>query len=580
MSYQNHNQNNFTRGSQIFAHQLRMFGQGSKNSSLAGLVLTITWLICRIYQKLSLRDIYYFIIERYVQLKLTIGEYFYPIDQIGINFYYLEKKTWVYRNARSFVYKFWHVTSHGARINKFGQFLLHSALIEAIIVFTIGVLASIIFFAYQGKKAVIKDKIRGADFMEAKTLAKILTRTNQASCIKFSGLPLLKDSERKHILITGTTGSGKTNMLNELLPQIRKKQDRAIIVDLTGSFTKKFFDSNYDKLLNPLANNTEHWLPWNDCLEVSDFDDIASSFSSYNPRLDDFFTKTSELVLAEGLRLYQDSKDIKKLIYSIIYSNNKEFARMFQNTAVSGIVSSNAPETSSSIQATLGKNIAALKYLQPNGNFSIRKWFNEETGWLFITASPNQRVTLRPLIAAWISIAIKALMSRNIGNAYNNHNTYSPHKNMWFVIDELPAVQKIAALPIALAESRKYGGCFVTAIQNIYQLEEIYGSAGSSSMLDLFGSKFIFRVSDQQTAHRSALMLGEQEIIETQENLSYGSNTMRDGVNMNNLEKRKLLVMPSEIMNLPDLTCYVKFAGNLPITKLQMNLQEAVRKFV
>ncbi len=225
---------------------------------------------------------------------------------------------------------------------------------------------------------------------------------------------------------------------------------------------------------------------------------------------------------------------------------------------------SSAPETSSGIQATIGKNIAALRYLKPDGNFSIRKWFTSEEGWLFITSSPNQRVTLRPLIAAWISIAIKALMDRNINNT---------HQNMWFVIDELPSLQKIAALGVALAESRKYGGCFVAGMQNIYQLEEIYGLAGSSSMLDLFGSKFIFRVSDQQTAYRSALMLGEQEILETQENLSYGANTMRDGVNMSHLEKRKLLVMPSEIMNLPDLTCYVKLAGNFPITKLQMNLQ-------
>lgn len=48
---------------------------------------------------------------------------------------------------------------------------------------------------------------------------------------------------------------------------------------------------------------------------------------------------------------------------------------------------------------------------------------------------------------------------------------------------------------------------------------------------------------------------------------------MRDGVNMNHLERRKLLVMPSEIMNLPDLTCYVNLAGNVPITKLQIKLQ-------
>ncbi|KJV80289.1 type IV secretory system Conjugative DNA transfer family protein [Rickettsia hoogstraalii str. RCCE3] len=343
-------------------------------------------------------------------------------------------------------------------------------------------------------------------------------------------------------------------MLNELLPQIRKERGRAIIVDMTGGFTDRFFDYRCDKLLNPFAAGSEHWLPWNDCKELSDFDDIASSFSNYNPKIDDFFAKTAELVLAEGLRLYQDSKDIEKLINAITYSSNKEFARIFKGTAVSGIISSSAPETSSGIQATIGKNIAALRYLKPNGNFSIRKWFTNEEGWLFITSSPNQRVTLRPLIAAWISIAIKALMDRNINNS---------NQNMWFVIDELPALQKISALPIALAESRKYGGCVVAGMQNIHQLEEIYGHAGAASMLDLFGSKVIFRVSDQQTAYRSALMLGEQEIIETQENLSYGANTMRDGVNMSHLEKRKLLVMPSEIMNLPDLTCYVKLAGRV-----------------
>ncbi|WP_341790794.1 type IV secretion system DNA-binding domain-containing protein [Rickettsia endosymbiont of Polydrusus tereticollis] len=435
---------------------MRMLGQGSINALTAGLIFTVVWLMWRTYQKLSLISLYYFIIERYAELKLAIGEYFYPIDQIGIKFYYLEQKAWVYHNAEEFVYKFWHITPYSHNINQFGQFLLHSAWQEGIITFTVGMFTAIIFFMYRGKKAVIQDKIRGADFVEAKTLAKMLYKNKQAANICFSGLPLVKDSERRHVLITGTTGSGKTNMLNELLPQIRKERGRAIIVDLTGSFTDRFFDPKCDKILNPL---------------------------------------------------------------------------------------------------------------KPKGEFSIRKWFTADKGWLFITSTPNQRVMLRPLIAAWISIAIKALMNRNINNT---------HSNMWFVIDELPALQKISSLGIALAESRKYGGCVVAGMQNIHQLEEIYGHAGAASMLDLFGSKFIFRVSDQQTAHKSALMLGEQEIIETQENLSYGANSMRDGVNMHSLEKRKLLVMPSEIMNLEDLTCYVKFAGNFPITKLQMNLQTMI----
>ena len=52
--------------------------------------------------------------------------------------------------------------------------------------------------------------------------------------------------------------------------------------------------------------------------------------------------------------------------------------------------------------------------------------------------------------------------------------------------DELPALQKVPSLETGLAEARKYGGCFVAGIQNIYQMEKIYGHAGAASMLDLF----------------------------------------------------------------------------------------------
>ncbi|MFP3034608.1 MAG: TraD N-terminal domain-containing protein [Candidatus Tisiphia sp.] len=92
MSYQN--QNNFTRGSQIFAHQMRMLGQGSINALMIGAVSVLAWLMLRIFQKLSLLSLYYFIIERYVQLKLVIGQYFYSLEQIGIEFYYIEYQVW------------------------------------------------------------------------------------------------------------------------------------------------------------------------------------------------------------------------------------------------------------------------------------------------------------------------------------------------------------------------------------------------------------------------------------------------------------------------------------------------------
>ncbi|ABV73477.1 Putative conjugative transfer protein TraD [Rickettsia canadensis str. McKiel] len=118
---------------------------------MIGVVSVLAWLMLRTFQKLSLLSLYYFIIERYVQLKLAIGQYFYPLEQIGIKFYYIEQKAWGYRNAKEFIHKFWHVTLHSHNINEFEQFLLHPALQEAVVAFTIGIFTVIIFFIYRVK---------------------------------------------------------------------------------------------------------------------------------------------------------------------------------------------------------------------------------------------------------------------------------------------------------------------------------------------------------------------------------------------------------------------------------------------
>ncbi len=171
---------------------------------------------------------------------------------------------------------------------------------------------------------------------------------------------------------------------------------------------------------------------------------------------------------------------------------------------------------------------------------------------------------MRPLISAWANIAINGMLDR----PHSGRN-----EKMWFVMDELPAIQKIPSLAMVLAQGRKYGACLVAGIQNIAQLERIYGHDASKELLDLFRTRFFFAVSDNHIAEYASKSLGEIEIDETKESLSYGSNTMRDGVNINSAEKIKRLVLPDEVKNLPPLTCYVKLCGKYPITKLTVRLQ-------
>lgn len=76
---------------------------------------------------------------------------------------------------------------------------------------------------------------------------------------------------------------------------------------------------------------------------------------------------------------------------------------------------------------------------------------SKPNSWLFITARPDQRETLRPFLSAWIDIAINALMVM-----YENQQC-----RLWFIMDELTALQKLPRLHAGPAEGRKYGECII-----------------------------------------------------------------------------------------------------------------------
>lgn len=557
-------QGSFTRGSQLYAHKFRMLLKGSKYTVLVGVITATAWLLFRAVNQLTFATVYYYLIERYVQLKLDIGRHFYEIPEIGISFYSLEQHKFIYRIATEYLHRFYYSTSHGSSINSFIDWLLYKAGIEFLIAFLVGVTTTILFFIALGSRIIGTKKLRGAELVEPEELARILYKAGRASDLKISGVPLVKSSENRHILLTGTTGSGKTNMLNSLLPQIRQRGDKAIIFDLTGVFENRFYQSKLDTILNPFDSRTALWLPWNDCHYEYDYASLASSFISTNSMHDKYWDEAASKVFSCALYKHQDSKSLKSLLDLLCNASFNEFCDYFKGTTVAGLVSKENEKGTASVRSTFLNKIEGLKYLKEGGSFSIKDWVNNGTGWLFITAPPSQREALRPLISAWIDIAIQGLKER------------SPevmNSNLWFILDELPALQKIPSLTSGLAEGRKYGGCFVAGLQNIHQLEEIYGHSGAFSLLDQFNTRLFFKVGDAKTAEYASKNLGEKQISETKEHLSYGADSLRDGVNINSSKYMEPLVIYTEVMQLEPRSCYLKLDGPYPITKLTMKVQ-------
>ena len=172
------------------------------------------------------------------------------------------------------------------------------------------------FWVYRGKKRQQTTILKGYTLSTPKALRKQIAKCG-ASTIQLAEIPLPKNAECEHMMLCGTTGSGKTNAINHLLEQIRALNQKAIIIDSTGGFVSSFFDSTQDKLLNPFDARTQQWDLWQECREEYDFDEFAESLIPNN-KYDSFWTKAGQQLFSAGCaksttRSYSQYRSVIKL---------------------------------------------------------------------------------------------------------------------------------------------------------------------------------------------------------------------------------------------------------------------------
>ena len=135
----------------------------------------------------------------------------------------------------------------------------------------------------------------------------------------------------------------------------------------------------------------------------------------------------------------------------------------------------------------------------------------------------------------------------------------------------MASLHKQEAFPKALAEIRKYGGCIAVGLQDIPQLQAQYGRSEAESLVSLLNTRVIFRNGHPDTARVMSQMLGEQEVREAVEGISYGAHQMRDGVSLNDQTRMKPVVTPTELMSLENREANLKPPGN-PITRIRFKI--------
>ena len=379
-------------------------------------------------------------------------------------------------------------------------------------------------------------------------------------------MPYPERTETQHTIVSGTTGSGKTVLIADLVAQIRARGERCIIYDKMGSYTQSFFDPERDVLLNPLDARSPRWSPFMEARNPRDFDMMAAALiPQQRDTVDPFWVTAARQLFSNGAAVLwkRGVKENRILVDHLLKTELNQLAEAMEGTVAQSIVDPENPKTALSVRAMLTAHIGALEFLPDTGKpFSIRDWVSRKDGggFLFLTSRGDQHASLRGLISTWLEIAVNALLSLD----------QDGERRVWVILDELPTLHQVPSLQPGLAESRQFGGCFVLGIQVSSALRDLYGKNGAETISGLCGTRVVLSAPDRDTAQWSADSLGRAEIEEVSEAYSYGANTMRDGVSLTPRRELRSLALPSEIMRLPNLTGYLKLPGPWPVARIKL----------
>ncbi len=432
-------------------------------------------------------------------------------------------------------------------------------------------------FWYRGAQLGRQKRIRGAELVTAAELhrrvrpfhLRLLDRAPGSGRVRpysIAGIPYPERTETQHTIVSGTTGSGKTVLISDLVAQIRARGERCVIYDKMGSYTATFFDPGRDVLMNPLDARAPRWSPFLEARNPRDFDMMAAALiPQQKDTVDPFWVTAARQLFANGAGVLREKgvTDNKVLVDHLLKTDLTALAQAMEGTVAQSIVDPENPKTALSVRAMLTANLAAFEFLPDEGApFSIREWIGEEDrdGFLFLTSRGDQHASLRGLISTWLEIAVNAMLSL----------AQSDGRRIWVILDELPTLHQVPSLQPGLAESRQFGGCFVLGVQVASALRDLYGRNGAETISGLCGTRAVLAAPDRDTAQWSADSLGRSEVEEVAEGFSYGANTIRDGVSLTPRRELRALALPSEIMRLANLEGYLKFPGPFPVASIRL----------
>jgi len=382
-----------------------------------------------------------------------------------------------------------------------------------------------------------------------------------------AGVPFPWRLEQSHALLIGTTGTGKTVALRDLLTQVRVRNHRAVIFDLTGAFIEAFYDPARDVILNPLDARCPQWSVFDDCRDEATLTAAAEALVPHDGGgSEQFWVLAARILFVEMcLKLIAEGRATNAALTSeLMTASLADVHRMLEGTIADPLTAPEAARMAEAIRGVFNANGKALRTLPQTGpRFSVRDWTLGQSApgsFLFVSSRYIDMPVVSRLLTVWMDTAMNTLMS----------GPRSADLKLWFLFDELGALHRLPAIEKGLQTVRNYGGAIVAGVHAYAKLKETYGDNMAMTLAALARTKLVLATADRESATWCSDFIGHRQYREMEEGYSYGYNNARDAVSLTPRRHIEPLLLPDQLMNLPRLNGYLKYPDGFPAAPIRL----------
>lgn len=344
---------------------------------------------------------------------------------------------------------------------------------------------------------------------------RLLGRMNN----KCTELCLSAEDLSTHILATGGTGAGKTNVIFEMARQIKGQlttEDVMIIFDTKRDFLT-LRDGKDVVISNSLEAKSDN-LAWNIFMEIVadgwekeaieiNADEIANLIfsDSIENSQSPFFPKAAKDIFAAILKgitfvgidnkehrvKYMNNDMLRQYLSKVNAKMLGEFLGKFPELCgVLKYIGDGSSEQALGVLAELEETTGQSfrKSFGRDGRFSVRKFVKERGAkTLFVEYDLSSGSVFTPMYRVLFDMFLKqSLCNTNRGKVY-------------LICDELKLLPHLLHLEDALNFGRSIGVNIIAGIQSMEQLYEVYGENGGRNITSGFQTTICFHTNNQET---------------------------------------------------------------------------------